>query len=327
MNTTTRSALTLTLPPLRFVGHAGALSSLPTKSGNTMFVPDSNLLLNLRRTKGSLTKLPPAYQEYLRVVRRHVGQQWHERKSFIPVNPSYAAFELSRSGTAANKPKFDEFFYGYLRDMHGVWDVDPRWGDACFDELQRYVANVLPSFAAVFEKTFMVLPAAESPSDSEIEEACDELFAWVVANVDELSVIGGPAMYVATYAVAGSPDARHLMKVKEARKGNPAEVAKNVAWDFVYLQHQEPSYLYRKYDETIFCTSDAPLAALVASKIHRGPRYEPALLLNTETVEVDGELTPFKFRRLDPGTKLGDRLLDKYLAMLGEVSASARIRA
>ena len=320
MKTTTTLAVNLTLPPLRFVGHAGELSRLPTKSGSTMFVPDSNLLLNLLRTKGSLTKLPPAYQEYLRVVRRHVGQQWHERKSFIPVNPTYAAFELSRSGTAANKPKFDEFFYGYLRDMHGIWDVDPRWGDACFDELQRHVANVLPSFAAVFEKTFALLPAADSPSDLEIEEACDALFAWVVANVDELAVIGGPAMYVATYALAGSPDARHLMKVKEARKGRAAEVSRNVAWDFVYLQHQELSYLYRKYDETILCTADAPLAALVASKIHRGPRYAPTSLLHAAAVEVDGELTPFKFRRLDPGTKLGDRLLGKYLAMLGQVS-------
>jgi len=289
-----------------------------------MYVPDANLVLTLLKAKGKTRLLPPAYQQYLAITRRQVGVHWQERKRYIPVDATLAAVELSQSGSRAlNRSKFEEYFYDYIKVVHGIFNVAPEWVDGFFEPLSRGIASQLPSLAAVFEKALQLIPPGDTASDAQVEAACDELFGWLISQKNELSLIGGPSLYASVYAIAGSPDARRVLKVHEARKTGPNAVAWNVAWDFMYLHHMDNLHIHQKYDHNIFCTADGALATLMASRTHTGPKYCPDTVSATGSIESHWELEPFKFRKLD-GTKLSRRIAEKYGETMIEIASTTR---
>jgi hypothetical protein len=285
-----------------------------------MYVPDANLVLTLLKTKGQAKTLPAEYQNYLAITRRHVGLQWQERKRYIPVDASLASLELSQSGDRViNRSKFDRYFYDHIQIVHGLFNVNPSWVDRFFEPMSQLVSAQLPSLAAIFEKALDLIPPGDTASDTTVEAACDELFGWLLTKRDDLSVLGGPAMYVAVYAIAGSPDARRIMKVHDARKSGSNEVAWNVAWDFIYLHHMDGLYLSDKYEQNVFCTGDGALATLMASRVHKGPRYTPEALASLDSLEVGGDLESFKFKKLE-NTKLSKRIAEKYAKIMTEIA-------
>jgi hypothetical protein len=276
------------------------------------------------RTKGDPKELPYEYQNYLSITRRFVGVQWHERKRYIPVDASFAALELSQSSAGCfNRTEFEKYFYDYIQIVHGIYNVSPSWVQGFFEHMRRFVEAQLTSFAAIFEKTLELITPGDTASDAEIEISCNELFDWLLANKDDLVSIGGLAIYAAVYAIAGSPDARRVLKVKDARKSGSNEVAWNVAWDFVYLSYMDNLYLFKPYSQSTLCTADAALANLMASRIHKGPQYSQELLNTQDSFEVDGDLEPFKFKKLE-GTKLSKRIFDKYLETLAKIEKSKK---
>ena len=117
----------------------------------------------------------------------------------------------------------------------------------------KQLVTTHPSIAKLIEITYSLIPSGDTPTDEEVLRGIDLLLQWLWANNENLEVIGGPIIYVCTYAIAGSPDARKIIKLNKARKGhvNIEALSKNIAWDFLYWVMLEFEYHYAKYSNTI----------------------------------------------------------------------------
>lgn len=287
-----------------------------------MFTPDANLVLGLLQHGSNYAALPDAYRSYLITTRSRVRRHWHDRVKWIPVNPTYAAMELSSQDLLPDREKFDSYFVQFLSNVYQIDNVDPRWIGDCFYYAQKLSESFLPSFKSIFAKALELIPAGGGrANDAQVEGAVNAMCDWLEARADDLAVIGGLPLYVTIYAFAGSPQARRLLKVERSQSRGIDSTARNVAWDFMYFLHREFSYLRHQYDD-IFCTADEALAELLSSKINRGPRYPRGIAEKLDSFESFGDLSTFPLRRLDGQTRLTKRIEGRVLSMLARAGMS-----
>lgn len=290
------------LPKLRFIGHRGERLQPKNVSGRVMFIPDANLVLSLQSKRHSYRELPQSYRDYLAATQRLTHKYWHQREQWIPVNPTFAALELSKQDRVRNEAAFTTYFADFLNDVYGINDVDPRWIASCFDATLPLLDSFFISLESTVTKLLQLMPTA-SLNNQELELRVNELCDWLEGNADTLQVTGGELLYLGVYAFAGSPQARRLLKTDQATTKGIDAIARNVAWDHMYLIHREVSYRHQKYDDDIICTSDDALADLIAARTNLGPRYAPSDAGNLTHYEAYGEFTPFSLPRLEGDTR------------------------
>jgi hypothetical protein len=280
-----------------------------------MFIVDANCLLNLLRHGAEYRRLPSSYRAFLLASRVRVRTCWHERHRYIPINPTFAAMELSTRDGQVDAARFHRYFSDFLARLYGINDVDPRWVDDCFALARNLVASFMPSLIAIVQEASRLMPPAEADERC-MEVAAMELCDWLETQAESLAVVGGIPLYVAIYAIAGSPEARRILKVS---KRDEPSAAQNVAWDFLYAVFRDLSYLHYQNQDDIFCTADDALAELLLAKIPVGPRYDPAMSSHTVAFESFGSLTPFPLRRLNEATRLSKCLDKRVYALLERV--------
>lgn len=272
-----------------------------------MFLLDANLVRNLELYSSRQRELPASFQEFLRVSRRQIGVHWHSRSRYIPVNPVLAVAELSKQDLAPDREAFELRAKKFFGQVYGLDDYDPAWFRSVYANAMTAVVPSLWSLTSVVDKTLELYLALDKSSDAGVEEAVCSLLTWAWDSQDWLQSFGGPPLLVAVYAFAGSPDAERILKVTKVGKQGRDVVARNVAWDFAYWTCAQIEYLRAQYQNTIVCTSDEAFADLLGRFQHASLPTERLVDLDYQHYALDGELTPFKLRRLE-GTGLADRI-------------------
>ena len=298
------------LPLLRFIGHSGERYQPKNAAGKVMFIPDANLVLSLRSHHHNYRHLPPSYRDYLAATRTLTQKYWHQREQWIPINPSLAALELSKQDMVRSEAAFAVYFGDFLSDVYGIHNVDPRWITGCFDATIPLLDSFFVSLENTVIKLLQLMPTT-SLNNQELASVVNALCDWLEDNADTLQVAGGELLCLGIYAFAGSPQARRLLKTEQANTKGIEAIARNVAWDQMYLIHRQMSYLYRKYDDDIICTADDALADLLAARIHRGPRYAPIDAANLTQYDAYGQFTPFSLPRLEGDTRFLKKLIQR----------------
>jgi len=290
---------------LYFIGHNGRIKTLKRKEGKIMYVPDSNLVLKLLQQSKSDSKLESTHLEYLRVTRNRAYRLWNQQQRWIPINPVLAIMELSKQDKRPDFKSYLRYYNDFFGQVYNINNCDEKWIYSVYITAMRQLVTTHPSIAKTIKTAYTLIPDGDKPSDEEILKGIDLLLQWLWINKENLEVIGGPVLYVCTYAIAGSPDARKIIKLKNARKENSniELLAKNIAWDLLYWVMLEFEYHYAKYSNTILCTEGKDLANLLAQRVNSGPRGQIRVPDGINSVELDGQFKPFKFKRLE-GTKL-----------------------
>lgn len=305
------------LAQLYFVGHTGSLKRLVNQKGKLSFVPDSNLVLNLLQKSNEYKSLPLEYQEFLRVTRAQM-----RARQAAPVNPVLAILELSKQDEVPDFQAYFQKFSEFFETVYPGTSFAPQWVLDVYVAAQRVVMGQLPTFTSLVQKTLELMPAGDTATDKQVISAVDSLFEWLFENRESCAVIGGMPLYVSIWGLAGSPEARRILKVSSARKGDTPSVAKNVGWDYMYWMFKEMEYQTHRHDNTIFCTGDKALALLLGSKIDQGPRIPLAISGAFGAIPAYGNFTPFKFKKLE-GTSLSEKLEEKLGSFLRGVADHA----
>ena len=310
---------------LQFVGHGGAIQTLKRQSGKIMFVPDANLVLNLLNNLSDINALPFEYKEFLRLSRNKAHLCWRVRGKWMPINPVLAVMELTKQEKTKNYDLYLNYFNNFFEKIYGINDFDPRWVFSTYNAAMKILIGLRPSIVKTIEKIYSIIPTADKPTDAEILTSCEDLFQWIWSEKENLSVIGGTILYVAVYAIAGSPDARKILKINSAIKNDKILIAKNVAWDFLYWITLDFEYHYKKYNNTIICTSDKSLADLISNRINIGSRFGLDENIKTPYIESKVNLKPFKFKRLID-TKLEKNIYEKLIESFARIQTPKLIR-
>jgi hypothetical protein len=235
---------------------------------------------------------------------------WHQREKWIPINPSFAALELSKQDVVRSEAAFTVYFGDFLSDVYGVNNVDPRWITGCFDATIPLLDSFFVSLENTVTKLLQLMPTT-STNNKELGLVVNAFCDWLEDNADTLAVAGGELLYLGVYAFAGSPQARRLLKTEQANTKGIEAVARNVAWDHMYLIQRQFSYLYRQYEDNIICTADDALADLLAARTNHGPRYAPNDAVNLTQYDAYGQFTPFSLPRLEGDTRFLRNLMQR----------------
>lgn len=296
---------------LYFVGHEGQIQTLNAGHTNTMYIPDSNLVLSLIQANQKENKLSGKHKHFLSISKQAVIRSWHQKKQWIPVNPTMALMELTKQNIM---PSYDSYIKLHTELFEGIYkiqDVAPEWiADTYFSALNIYTSTY-PSIVRTIEAIYYFCPPEDKPIDSDAIKSCEMFFNWIWGNRDNLTLISGPLMYIAIYALCGSPQARSFIKFSKRSE----KTAKNVACDFMYWTVQEMSYHKYQYENTIVCTSDHALAELLVSRINRGPRGQISFSTIINVIESYGNFSPVKFKRLE-NTKLENEIFQRLIPLL-----------
>ena len=87
---------------LYFVGHKGRMNALDAGNVNTMYIPDSNLVLALVQSNHKKQKLSGKHKHFLSVTKQAVVRSWHQSQQWIPINPILAIMELTKQNVMPN---------------------------------------------------------------------------------------------------------------------------------------------------------------------------------------------------------------------------------
>lgn len=307
-------------PELYILGRAGRVTRFPSNLKRPMFILDSNVVVSVGKALERGTPLSKSHRMFLRASQRQVGIQWYERSSYIPVQPTLSALELeSNPSKEILREEFAKRFEKYVLLAHGIHNLSRDWIYEFYEPMERFASELADSYKWVVLKYFELLPGGDKPPDSEIRVAVEALFDWAKKESDNLAQVGGPLFYVIVYALAGSPEARRLLKTHELKKALPEEISKNVAWDFVHLHNYYSTLMLNKYVDVFFCTEDKALALLIDSAQYTGPLYSSDEILQADSIQVEGTVRPFKLKRLE-GTRLENELLSNYVKLMNEVA-------
>lgn len=277
-----------------------------------MFVLDSNLIINLMNKSSTYEDFPNSYKDFLRISRNRAYKSWSSREKWIPIDPVIAIMELTKQDIKQDYERYEDYFINFYRKIYKIDNFDPRWIHSTYSVALRAVSSTHPSIKKTIEKLYVFIASNDKPTQSEIIDGCDNFIEWIWAEKDNLTLIGGFLFYVAIYAIAGSPDARQVIKLNKVEKQGASNVANNVAWDFLYWMALDTNYFINQYDNTIICTGDKALASLLASKEHTGSRFSTKEITDSTYVEAKGNFRPYKFKRLE-NTKLEKILFNKFL--------------
>lgn len=296
---------------LYFVGHKGRMQALDAGHANTMYIPDSNLVLALVQSNNKKKELAGRYKHFLSISKQAVVRSWHQDKQWIPINPILALMELTRQNLAQNYESYIKLYKEFFEGIYGVQDVSPEWVASTYLSALKAHVNTHPSISRTIEAIYSFCQSKDKPTDLEAIRSCEKLFNWVWEERSNLALIGGPLMYIAVYALCGSPQARAFIKYS---KRSP-ETANNVAWDLLYWIMLEMDYHRGKYENTVVCTSDHALAELLSSRVNKGPRGQVNTSGEANFVESYGVFYPVKLKKLE-NTKLEKIILQMLMQLL-----------
>ena len=296
---------------LYFVGHKGLMQALDVCNTNTMYIPDSNLVLALMQHKHSEIKLSGRHKHFLSTSKQAVIHSWHQNKEWIPVNPILSLMELSRQHIKPNFESYIKLYKEFFEDIYRIQDVAPEWIASTYVTAFKAHVSIHPSISRTIEAIYSFCPPEDKPTDLAATEGCERFFEWIWRERSYLTLIGGPLIYLAVYAICGSPQARAFIKYSKRSQ----EMASNVAWDLLYWVMLEMDYHLGKYDNSVVCTSDGALADLLSSRVNRGPRGEASRLDKADYIESYGDFSPVKLKRLE-NTKLENKILRLLFQLL-----------
>jgi hypothetical protein len=300
------------LGELYFSGFRGSIKTLKRTPGKIMFVLDANLILNLMNKNLEYDDFPNSYKDFLRISRNKAYKSWSMRGKWIPIDPVLAIMELTKQDKKQDFKIYEAYFNDFFEKIYRINNFDPRWIYSTYEVALKAVSNTHPSIKKTIEKLYKFIAKNDKPTQEEIIAGCDKFIEWIWSERDDLVLIGGFLFYVAIYAIAGSPEARQVIKLNKIKKEGASEVANNVAWDFLYWLNLDTRYFINKYDNTIICTGDKALATLLGSKEHTGSRFSTKEIDKSEYVEAKGNIKPYKFKRLE-NTKLEKTLYYKFM--------------
>lgn len=292
---------------IRFIGHTGELKSLGGLHPKTMFVLDANTVLNISRHVDSSARLDDAHMRLLRETRRRVHLQWSQRIKFIPVEAVFAIMELTKQNLNVDYSAYEARYLRFLADVYNVHDVDPQWIRDTYEPMEKLTSTMYQSIGETLQVVMAVAPTSGRLDQREVLHRVDDFLNWMVSERDRLAMIGGPLLYLAIYAIAGSPEAQRFLKLSKLPKEGPEAVARNVAWDFMHWVNLDFHYHYAKYPNTVVCTSDQSLADFLLMRRNRGPRNAKIALERGNVVESYGDINLPRLGRLTD-TKLVDEL-------------------
>jgi hypothetical protein len=162
------------------------------------------------------------------------------------------------------------------------------------------------------QRIHAAMPASGTLQHSVVLECIDSFLNWVIIERHNLAIVGGPLLYLAVYAIAGSPEAHRFLKLSRVAKEGSDVIARNVAWDMLHWINLDFHYHYAKYPSTVVCTSDKALADFLLMRKNLGPRVGREAMLNARVVSSYGDLNLPKLSRLD-GTSLGEKIAQRLL--------------
>jgi hypothetical protein len=297
---------------IRLVGHTGEITALGRLHAKSMFVFDANTALTLIRHVDQQTRLDDMHFRLLRETRQRIRRQWTERGVFLPVDPVLGLMELTKQDSCPNfsiyLPKFEHFFSA----VYGVNNYDRAWVRHTYEPVIRLLSSVHQSISLTLHQILSATPTSGKLDAKTILVRIENFLSWVLANRNQLAMVGGPLLQLAVYAIAGSPEAHRFLKIAQVSKTSPDVVARNVAWDFMHWVNLDFHYQYAKYPSTIVCTSDQALADFLLARRNLGPRAGREVVLNAGAVNSFGDITFPKLSRLDD-TFLGDEIAQRLL--------------
>lgn len=296
---------------LYFVGHKGQMKALDAGSANTMYIPDSNIVLALVQFSHKKKNLSGRHKHFLSISKQAVVRSWHQNQQWIPINPVLAIMELTKQHVVPNYESYINLFKELFEEIYGVRDVAPEWVKSTYFAALKAHVSMHPSISRTIEAVYSFCPSEDKPIDSAAKEGCEKFFNWVWEERNHLTLIGGPLMYLAVYAICGSPQARAFIKYSK----RSAKTAKNVAWDLLYWIMLEIDYHQGKYENTVVCTSDRVLAEFLSSRVNRGPRGQVSTSGEESHIESYGDFSPVKLRRLE-STKLEKEIFQMLIQLL-----------
>jgi hypothetical protein len=197
---------------LYFVGHDGLMQALNAGCVNTMYIPDSNLVLSLLQSNSKGTKLVGRHKNFASVSKQAVNRSWHQNKQWIPVNPILALMELTKQNVSPDYQTYFKLHNEFFERVYGVQDVAPEWVAATYLAAFKAHVSTHPSISRTIEAVYSFCPSEDKPSDSAAMARCEEFFNWIWKERTRLTLIGGPLMYLSVYAICGSPQARAFIK-------------------------------------------------------------------------------------------------------------------
>lgn len=315
---------------LYFIGFKGAITNLESGAKNVSYVLDSNLVLKLIRSHNKNEILSSNQQHFYQVSMRVANKEWGLSNPKIAINPVLAILELTKQHKKVDYKRYELMFNELLQSIYGVYGYDPIWVNQSYLAAMQALVSIHPSIVNTVMGVWSYIDKVDKPTDIQIISGCEKFLNWIWRNQEQLVLIGGPLLYVSMYAIAGSPDAQLILKVKKARKENDLnsaklDVANNVAWDFLYWVLQELEYHRAELSDVIVCTSDRPLARLLSSRINQGIRSGINSNSPSQFIETHGDFYPFKFKRLESTKlekKLEEMLISFHMALIQNSSDS-----
>jgi hypothetical protein len=187
---------------LRFVGHNGEISQPKSAVARTMFILDANVMLALLQNASKSHVLPKRYKDLLLTTRARNRCQWHVRARKIPINPFFAALELSKQIETRDYSSFLDYFQTFLRKVYQIDNIDPQWIKACYLDACRLMDSTFQGIEGTIGQALKYMPEIGT-SNEVILHAVDSLCDWMEANTDSLTMIGGPSLFVSVSAFAG----------------------------------------------------------------------------------------------------------------------------
>lgn len=303
---------------LRFVGHGGEITNLRRLPAKTIFVADSNLVLRLISKNELFQDLPKSYRNFLLATRQRARIGWKVREKFIPIDPTFAVMELTKQDLTPDFAAYLDYFSNFFKLVYLLDGYDPSWVKSSYDCALSLIEETVPSIQRTVLKIFSLIPPSGKHKNQVILDACDSFLEWVKSEQSSLSLIGGPLLHAAMYAIAGSPQAQRLIKVERSKRTDPFSVATNVAWDFMYWIHLDMNYHFKRYDNTIICTADGALVELLTQRRNTGPRFDHKGAFAAMEVPSTGIIAAPTLARLDDttlGNQVAARIIDfwKYM--------------
>lgn len=296
---------------LYFVSHKGRMNALDDSNVNTMYIPDSNLVLALVHSNNKKQKLSGKHKHFLSVTKQAVVRSWHQSQQWIPINPILAIMELTKQNVTPNFKSYIKLYKEFFEGIYRVEDVAPEWVASTYLFALKAHVSTHPSISRTIEAVYSFCSPEDKPTDLAAKESCKRFFNWIWRERESLTLIGGPLMYLAVYALCGSPQARAFIKYSR----RSAETAKNVAWDLLYWVMLEIDYHQDKYENSVVCTSDYALAELLSSRVNKGPRGQISISAEENSIESYGDFIPVKLKRLE-NTRLEKEIFQMLVQLL-----------
>jgi hypothetical protein len=226
--------------------------------------------------------------------------------------------ELTRQDRTADFSLYSARFNHFFNAVYGVGNFDPEWIRSVYEPVLQLIESVHQSIRETLERILIAAPSQGSLSATAVLAQIDAFLEWTLSERERLTVIGGPLLQLAVYAIAGSPNAHRFLKLQRVAREGLDAVARNVAWDLMHWVNLDFHYQRAKYSATVICSADQALIDFLLIRKNLGPRVGRDALELAAAVNSYGELNLPALSRLDNsslGTDIAHRLLQFWQRM------------